>query len=85
MCFYSESLEQLLINAGIGKKPTYTTGNISTMLNISRNMVIMLCDQWEPETLQGLESYRVGTHRRIPHHAVVEWLTHNSNYAKLGE
>lgn len=90
MCFYSESLEKMLVTSGVPKKNAYSTGDISQLLSISNSKVIMLCDDWTPPNIRrttgnGLECYRVGTHRRIPHHAIVEWLISNSNFNKLGK
>jgi len=84
MCANEESLEKLLINSGVTKQSAYTTGSVSKLLSVSNNTVIDLCDKWRPETAEGLECYRVGTHRRIPHHALVEWLKNNLYYNTLG-
>lgn len=84
MCVNEESLEKLLINSGVTKQSAYTTGSVSKLLSVSNNTVIDLCDKWQPEKNQGLECYRVGTHRRIPHHALIEWLENNLYYNSLG-
>lgn len=84
MCIYEESLIKLLVNSNQQKKSAYPTGNVANILNISVNMVIMLCDEWTPYNHKGLECYRVGTHRRIPHHSLIEWLEYNSHYNSTG-
>ena len=84
MCIYEESLVKLLVNSNQDKKSAYATGNVASILNISVNMVIMLCDEWTPDNHKGFECYRVGTHRRIPHHSIVEWLEYNSQYNSTG-
>lgn len=87
MCFYTDALTKMLATSKINKKTAYTTGDISKILNVSMSTIINLCDIWEPPLVstqisKGLESYRVGTHRRIPHHALTEWLKQNSNFDK---
>lgn len=79
---FEETLNKMLAAAGIEPRSAYTTGNVAKVLNVSTNMVIIMCDEWEPrrENKRGLECYRAGTHRRIPHHALVDWLEHNLNY-----
>lgn len=84
MCMYEDSLSKLLTHSSLDKKSAYPTGQVATILNISVNMVLMLCDEWSPDNPKGLECYRVGTHRRIPHHSLVEWLEHNTQYNSLG-
>ncbi len=81
------SLSKLLINADMEKKSCYRPRDILKLLNISYPMFITMCDLWEPLEVKnrsnsGLESYRVGTHRRIPHHALVEWIAINK---RLGD
>jgi len=83
MCIYSTSLDELLQSSGVEKQSTYTPRAVAKIMSISYNSVIMLCDTWTPITFQGLESYRVGTHRRIPHHSIVCWLKNNSSYELL--
>lgn len=82
MCIYSDSLDSLLLNSGVTKKSAYSTGNVSKILSVSLSTVINLCDNWVPDAkaCEGLESYRVGAHRRIPHHALIELLTYTSEY-----
>lgn len=84
MCVNEEALGKLLINSGVTKQSAYTTGSVGKLLSVSNNTVIDLCDKYRPETGQGLECYLVGTHRRIPHHALVEWLENNLYYNTLG-
>jgi len=84
MCIYEEAIEKLLINSGVTKQSAYTTGNISKLLSISNSTVIYLCEKWQPKKKEGLECYLVGTHRRIPHHAVIEYLENNLYYNSLG-
>ena len=73
----NDALEQLIFNSAINKKPAYTTGEAALILSVSKNTIILLCDEWTLTTLSGLESYRVGTHRRIPHHSLAEWVNIN--------
>ena len=85
MCAYSDSLEKMISNSIKKQLAAYSTGDVAAILNISVNMVIVLCDEWTPDNKKGLECYRAGTHRRIPHHSIVEWLEYNSQYNSLGE
>lgn len=78
----SVDVDKLLTVAQLPKKPCYRPQDIQTLLNISYTMFVTMCDNWEPSEVRnrdprGLESYRVGTHRRIPHHALVEWIAIN--------
>jgi len=79
-----DTLDKLMLASGVEKMPAYTTSATAKILSISPSMVIYLCDEWEPPQknirTKGLECYRAGTHRRIPHHALIEWLENNHNY-----
>ena len=89
MCFYEETLDKLLLTAKLAKKTAYTTSNVALVLGVSNSTIINMCEEWEPpeesnRNVKGIECYRVGTHRRIPHHAIVEWLRINIYYNTLG-
>mgnify|MGYP000299993239 FL=1 len=89
MCRFEETLNKFLQASGVDKMPAYTTSATAKILSISPSMVIYLCDEWQPpdqsKKNRGLECYRAGTHRRIPHHAIIEWLENNFEYNLLGE
>lgn len=87
MCFYEEALEKMLKAAELSKKPCYTPGEVQLLLHVSPNRLQQLCDAYEPPHIQGrevsgIECYRLGTHRRIPHHGLLEWLENNLDYNK---
>jgi hypothetical protein len=78
----SIAADELLKVANLPKMPCYRPKDIQYILNISYPMFITMCDCWEPlevrnRSKKGLESYRIGAHRRIPHHALVEWIAVN--------
>ena len=76
MC--EKTLNKLLANSRVEKKSAYTTGQVALILNVSVNTVLMMTDGWTETNKRGLECYRAGTHRRIPHHTLIDWLTHNT-------
>lgn len=87
MCFYEEALAKMLKIANLGKKPCYVPKEVQLLLHVSPNRLQQLCDEYEPPNVQGrntsgIESYRLGTHRRIPYHGLLEWLENNLDYNK---
>lgn len=73
--------------AGIEVKPCYTPQEVQLLLGVSPNKLQQLCDEYEPPCVQGrkttgIESYRLGTHRRVPYHGLVEWMELNLDYNK---
>jgi hypothetical protein len=74
----------LLQQAGIEQKTCYTPADICQIFNISQSTFARLCDQWEPPNIAGrqvgLECYRIGTHRRVPHHSLIDFIKRSHNY-----
>lgn len=88
MCFYEDALQRMLTVARLNKKPCYTPKEVQLLLNVSANKLQQLCDEFEPPHIKGrlttgIESYRLGTHRRIPHHGLIDWLQANLGYNKI--
>lgn len=87
MCFYEDTLVKMLKVAQLDRKPCYVPKEVQLLLNVSPNKLQQLCDDFEPPYVRGrktsgLESYRLGTHRRIPYHGLLEWLENNLDYNK---
>lgn len=85
MSHYEESLKKMLAVANINIKSSYKPGEIQKLLSMSNSTFQVICDEWEPAHIangitRGLESYRIGNERRVPYHALVEWLGRNSSY-----
>ena len=82
-------IDTLLKNANVSRKSCYTPADVCRILNISSSTFGRLCDQWEPPNIRGggngIECYRVGTHRRVPHHALLNFLQRAHNYEALHE
>lgn len=73
----------MLEAAGIPLQPAYKPREVQVILNMDDRTFRMLCDIWEPNRkTRGIESYYVSTHRRVPHHALVEYLAFNNNYER---
>jgi hypothetical protein len=69
------------------KKPDYSTGEASRILGFSRETVRQMIIRWEPMDTPGrhpagLFAYRIGTHRRVPHQALLDWFANNTNYLR---
>jgi len=75
-----ETVAKLLKQAKINECVSYRPSQIMTLLNISQGTFRGLCNTYEPNTRHGIESYLIGTHRRVPHHALVEYLSRNNSY-----
>lgn len=82
--YYEGRLKLMLQVADIPVSPCYRPEQVQRILNISKNTFVNVCDKWQPALdgglAMGLESYCLGTHRRVPHHALVEWLQRNNGY-----
>ncbi len=83
MCIFKDSLEKLIDESGVKKKTTYSTGEAARILGTSTNTILMLCDNWTPNSKEGLECYRIATHRKIPHHSILEYLKNSNIYKEL--
>ena len=83
-----EHLNKMLLTAKVACRPSYSVGEVSRLLGVSRGTIVILCGLWEPEgmadrDLRGLESYRTpGGHRRIPVGALEDWLERNNSYER---
>lgn len=90
MCFYEDSLSSMLTTANVRKQSCYTPREVEQVLNISRGKLQELCEKFEPPNIiggykHGLECYRVGTHRRIPHHGILRWMQASLEYNRRAE
>ena len=86
---YEALLGQMLQAAGIEAAPVYRPGQVQRVLDVSEHTFRDYCNAWEPPQVQGrdprgLECYFVGGHRRIPHHALIDWLVRNNGYTRNG-
>jgi hypothetical protein len=81
------TIDELLNSSGIEKKTAYRPFEVCAILSITETTFRRICDRWEPASVHkdspGLECYRIGKHRRVPHHALVEFLEKQSNYEFL--
>lgn len=85
MCHYENSMNQILSDLKIKKKGMYRPLEIQKILGINDRKFWDLCDSWEPPHIiggnkGGLECYFIGTHRRVPHHALLAWFRVNNKY-----
>ena len=83
--FYEQRLVALLNVANIRIAPFYTLSQVQKVLKISTPTLRAMCDCWEPQHIVGrrpdtIESYTFAGGRRIPHHALVEFLVATSAY-----
>lgn len=72
------ALSKMLAKASIDEKPAYRTREVIAIFDISEYTLKSLCDAYVPNTKHGIESYTFGRRRRIPHHAMVEYLARSS-------
>ena len=87
LAYHEARLRQMLETGRIAVSSAYTPGEVCAVLRISDRLFRQLCDCWEPRDIvsrrpEGLESYRAGKDRRVPHHALVEWLARNNSYER---
>ncbi len=84
-----EEAEQEMITrvrqAKLSPQIDYTTGEVGLILSVSRETVRQMVLRWEPANVpgrhpSGLFAMRLGSHRRIPHRALVEWIRNNTAY-----
>lgn len=76
-------LKKLLLDSSIPDKGSYRPEEIKVILGISHQTLYNYCNLWEPyevkaRSTRGLESYKIGGSRRIPKHALIEWLAINN-------
>ena len=81
-------LDALLQGEGIARQSVYRPGEVCRLLRITRPTVLALCALAEhPQSgrvdPRALESFLVGTHHRIPHTALVDWLARNQAYQRM--
>ena len=80
---YEAKLAQMLMIARITISACYRPEQVIKLLNVSPAKLRVMCDAWQPDNdgdIDGLESYVLGTQRRIPHHGLVEWLVRNNSF-----
>ncbi|MBI5138031.1 MAG: helix-turn-helix domain-containing protein [Nitrospirae bacterium] len=80
-------LERRLRGTRLRPQADYTTGDVARILGASRETVRQMVLRWEPPGTPGrhpagLFAYRLGSHRRVPHHALVTWLATNTAYLR---
>jgi hypothetical protein len=73
--------------AGLAPQSDYTTGEAARILGASRETVRQMILRWEPPDVPGrhpagLFARRLGSHRRIPHQALADWLARNTAYRR---
>jgi hypothetical protein len=81
----TEQLRQMLADAGIEQQPTYQPGEVQKILCISNTSFRRFCELWEPGRQcdhHGIESFRLATHRRVTHQALVDWIRRNHSYER---
>jgi hypothetical protein len=83
--FFEGRLVSLLNTAEIRIAPFYSLSEVQRLLKVSATTLRTMCDAWEPSTVVGrrrdsIESYLFAGGRRIPHHALIEFLAETSNY-----
>jgi hypothetical protein len=84
---HEEQLSRMLAAAGVQKSGVYRPGEVCRVLRITRPTVLALCALAEHPAVgrvdpRALESFLVGTHHRIPHTALVDWLARNQTYQR---
>lgn len=78
-------LENMIADAGLARQAVYLPGDVQRILCISNTSFRRFCELWEPgDTCDryGLESFRLSTHRRVTHQALVEWVERNHSYER---
>ena len=75
-------LQDLLRIEGIAYRAVYKPGEVCRLLRISPTTLRQFCERAEPSGSdhhdpRALESFLVGSHHRIRHRALVDWLTRN--------
>lgn len=82
-------LADLLHAEGIPPRAVYRPGEVCRLLRISRSTLVNLCQLAEhPAARQvsprALDSFLVGSHHRIAHAALVDWLARNQKFQRDG-
>jgi hypothetical protein len=80
-------LDRRLKAAHLRPQADYTTGDVARLLGASRETIRQMVLRWEPPSTPGrhpagLFAYRLGSHRRVPHHGLVTWLATNTAYLR---
>lgn len=78
-----EIFSKLLSNSIMSDKGSYRPEEVKAILGVSSQTLHTYCNLWEPyevtgRCVKGLESYKIGGARRIPKHALIEWLAINN-------
>jgi hypothetical protein len=84
-----ENLNGMLAVGGLKKKPSYTPGEVQSILNISDREFHRLVNRYEldHETTQprdpcSLDSFRLRSRRRVRYDELVDFLYRNNNYER---
>ncbi|NJM13356.1 MAG: helix-turn-helix domain-containing protein [Synechococcaceae cyanobacterium SM1_2_3] len=77
-------IDALLHAENIQRRAVYRPGEVCRLLRISPTTLRQLCELAESsdgssKPREGLESFRLGHHRRIEHSTLVNWLARNRN------
>lgn len=78
-------LDHMIADAGLSRQAVYLPGDVQRILCISNTSFRRFCELWEPGgkcDRYGLESFRLSTHRRVTHQALVEWVERNHSYER---
>lgn len=92
--YYDSRLSKMLGRAGVRERACYRVKDVAAALGVSVMTVRSMCDRWEPSATEngrhdGLECYVFNcsangpsskVERRIPHHALVEYLYRSNLY-----
>ncbi len=81
------TLSRRLRAAGLSPAQEYTTGDVARIIGTSRETVRQMILRWEPPNTpgrhpSGLFAFRLGSHRRVPHEDLVDWLCRNTAYLR---
>ena len=82
-------LADMLHAEGIPPRAVYRPGEVCRLLRISRSTLLALCQLAEhPEVRntdpRALASFLIGSHHRVSHVALVEWLERNQKFQREG-
>lgn len=82
-----QQLQEWAQQEGIERRAVYRPGEVCQLLRISPTTIRLFCDLAEHPQVRksdprAIQSFKTGSHRRISHSAIIDWLIRNQTFQR---